>query len=64
MSSGLTAAQDLWDVRRTAQFLGVHEKTIRRMVAAGGLPCVRIGSRLRFLPSDIFRWVSARKEGC
>ena len=48
--------------RDVALFLGVHEQTVRRMAGRGELPCVRVGSRLRFVPSDITRWVRQRKE--
>ena len=53
----------LWTVANLSHYLGLHEKTVRRMAGRGTLPCLRIGSRLRFVPSDITRWVSARKEG-
>ena len=54
--------ESLFTVREVARYLGVSEKTIRRMVAAGWIPCVRIGRAIRFLPGDVFRWVSARRE--
>lgn len=57
------AAGDLWNVARTAMFLGVHPKTVHRWRRSHGLPCVVIGSRVRFRPSDVTKWVSARKEG-
>jgi excisionase family DNA binding protein len=53
----------LLTVRQVALFLQVHEKTVYRLVSASGLPCVRIGGRLRFRSDDVLRWVSARKEG-
>jgi excisionase family DNA binding protein len=43
--------------------LRVNPRTIRRMVAARRIPCVRLGRRLRFVPGDVFRWLEARKEG-
>ena len=42
--------------------LCVSEKTLRRWVARGRIPCVRLGRAIRFDRSDVFRWVSARKE--
>ena len=53
----------LWTVREVARFLGVHEKTVYDWVIRGTLPCFRIGNRLRFSPTELTRWVSARKEG-
>jgi excisionase family DNA binding protein len=49
----------LAEVARTLQ---LSEKTVRRLVAARRMPCVRLGRQLRFLPSEVFRWVEARKE--
>lgn len=56
-------ADRLWTVPEVADFLRLHPKTIYDMAARGDLPCLRIGGRLRFDPSDIATWVSARKEG-
>ena len=56
--------EPLWTVRQVAAYLGLHEKTIYDMVAAGRLPVVRMGRLLRFDPRGMLRWVSARKEGC
>jgi excisionase family DNA binding protein len=53
----------LWTAQEVAAFLRLNEQTVRRMAARGDLPCVRVGGGLRFVPSDITRWVSARKEG-
>jgi excisionase family DNA binding protein len=53
----------LWTVREVSEFLGVHEKTVYDWVNRGGLPCFRLGNRLRFDANDVLRWVSARKEG-
>lgn len=63
-TSSSAAHESLWNVRRTAGFLGLHEKTVYDMVARGELPVVRVGRLLRFDPRDMTRWVSARKEGC
>ena len=41
----------------------LDERTIRRWIVSKGFPCVRLGTRLRFSPRDVLRWVSARKEG-
>lgn len=52
----------LWTVRDVARFLGVHEKTVYDWVSRGELSCIRIRNRLRFSPTELTRWVSARKE--
>ena len=46
-----------------AALLRVSHKSVRRLVAYRRIPCLRVGRQLRFLPSDLLRWVSARREG-
>ena len=53
----------LLTIRDLAEYLGVSEKTVRRLQAAGRIPFVRVGRGIRFDPGDVFRWISARKEG-
>ena len=53
----------LLTVRQTAELLGLHPKTIYNWAASGRLPCIHVGSRIRFSPRDIDRWLLARKEG-
>lgn len=53
----------LLTVRDLALLLGMHPKTIYEWTARGELPCIRLGSRLRFSTSDVSRWLQARKEG-
>ena len=53
----------LWTIAEVADYLRVNEKTIRRWINSQGLPCLRLGGRLRFNGSDILRWTSARQEG-
>ncbi len=63
--SGTRAAagiQPLLTLGEVATTLRVSERTVRRLVAARKLACVRIGSRLRFQLADVFRFVSAWKE--
>lgn len=57
---GLTSLLTLSEV---AVLLRLNERTIRRMVAARLLPCVRIGRQLRFAPEALSRWLRAREEG-
>ena len=55
--------EPLLTVREVADLLRVAEKTVRRWVAQRRLPCVRLGRAIRFARGDVFRWVSARKDG-
>ncbi len=50
-------------VREVAELLRFNQKTVYEMAAAGRLPCIRIGGRLRFHPGDLTKWLEARKEG-
>ena len=54
--------EGLLTLRQVAEFLAVSDKTVRRLVAAGRLHCVRVGRVLRFQPADLFRYVEAWKE--
>ena len=54
--------EGLMTLRQAAEYLGVSEKTVRRLVAAGKLHCVHVGRVLRFEPADLFRFVEAWKE--
>lgn len=49
--------------REVAAMFGVHPKTVETWRALHGLPCVVVGRSVRFDPSDVLRWASARKEG-
>jgi excisionase family DNA binding protein len=53
----------LMTVAEVADLLGISPKTIYAWASQGRLPCVRLGSLLRFDPSEIARWVGDRKEG-
>ena len=50
----------LLTTRDVAEMLRLHEKTVRRMVREGRLPCLRLGRAVRFKVDDILRWLSAR----
>lgn len=65
-SAGLLSEAEfpaLLTLEELSRALRVNPRTIRRMVAARRIPCVRLGRRLRFVPGDVFRWLEARKEG-
>ena len=52
----------LLTARQLAALWHVSEKTLRRWMASGRLPCIRVGRLVRFDPGDVSRWLSARKE--
>lgn len=53
----------LLTLSEVAAYFRVNPKTVRRWVATRRIPCVRLGTRLRFDPGDIVSWVRQRKEG-
>jgi excisionase family DNA binding protein len=55
---GTGAHEPLWLVEDVAAYLRITPKGIYHLVDAGRLPCVRIGSRLRFVPSIVAAWVN------
>jgi excisionase family DNA binding protein len=52
----------LLTLSEVAKFLAISERSVKRLVGRRGLRCVRIGRSVRFDPSDVRRWVEARKE--
>jgi excisionase family DNA binding protein len=52
--------QDLLTPEDVARMLKVKLSTVRAYAERGSLPCVRVGNRLRFLPSDVSSWIEQR----
>ena len=50
-------AQRLLNSNQAAEFLGVHPRTLQRMVNRGEIVGVRVGKLWRFVPSTIQDWV-------
>ncbi len=55
--------EDLWDVGRAAQFLGVSRSWLYHRTEAGELPYRKIGALLRFVPAELRAWVDAQTGG-
>lgn len=45
-----------------AELLAVRTSWVYEAVRDGRLPCVRVGRHVRFLRSDLERWVSAQRD--
>ena len=56
-------AERLLLLGEVAALLRVDERTVRRWTVREGLPCIHLGTRLRFSQRNVLRWVSAREEG-
>ena len=48
----------LWDVKTTAQMLGVSQSTVRREIASGALPFVEIRGRKLINPKGVNDYVA------
>lgn len=53
--------EKLLTVRECAELLQVHRITVYRWVECGQLPCIRLGSRIRFRYSELVRWLGERE---
>ncbi len=51
----------LLTVAQAAAVLQVHERTVRRLIAAGQLPHVRLFSSRRIRRSTLHAWIAARE---
>ena len=50
-------AAPLLNSNQAAQFLGVHPRTLQRMVLRGEIAAVKVGKLWRFVPSAVQDWV-------
>jgi len=55
------SASPLWTPKRTCEYLQCSERTLRRLVAEGKLPAVRVRSRVLFLPSDLDAFIASAR---
>jgi len=46
-----------------AELTSMPESSIRKMVTAKRIPCVRLGKHVRFDPEDIEEWIERNKVG-
>jgi excisionase family DNA binding protein len=51
----------LWTTKDLAKFLGCSERQIPRL-RDEGLPAVRVGGLIRFIPSKVMTWLECRDE--
>ena len=53
---------ELFTIRETAERLGLHPKTVERMIRRGDLPSMRIGDRkgIRVRADDLQAFIDAR----
>ena len=63
MGSNDSIDRALRDVRWLSQKLGVSKSWVYQASASGIVPCVRIGSLLRFDPAVIKVWLASGQRG-
>ena len=51
---------ELWDVKKAADCLGLSVRTVYQMARDGRVPNIRMGGRWRFRPTDIDSWLQAQ----
>ena len=61
-SSEIALVEPLWTVREAAAFLHLGRNTVYEWAASGKLPSLRLGSRVRFLPSALRRWLAVQVD--
>jgi excisionase family DNA binding protein len=54
---------ELWDISRVADYLGVTERTVYNKVRSGELPAVKVGRLWRVRRVDLEAWLSASTPG-
>lgn len=59
--TSLKVRPDLLNVHGAAQKLGISAWTIRELIWAGRLPCVRVGRLVRIDPKDIESFIENNK---
>lgn len=62
LESRASLSEPLLRADGAAQLLSVRTSWIYEAVRDGRLPCVRVGRHVRFLRSDLERWVSEQRD--
>ncbi len=54
--------EELWDVRRVSQYLGIKRSTLYAMIERREIPHYRIGRLARFRQAEIDAWLLTKKQ--
>lgn len=60
---GRAGVEPLLDSNSAAAMLGVHPRTLQRMVLRGEIAGVHVGKLWRFRASSIDRWIERKEAG-
>ena len=52
--------EELWDIRRVSQYLGIKRSTLYAMIERREIPHYRIGRLARFRQAEIDAWLLTR----
>ena len=52
---------ELWDIGRLSQYLGVKRSTLYTMIERKEIPHYRIGKLARFRPAEIDEWLTRKR---
>ena len=53
----------LVDIETVSRSFGISMRQVRRFVAEGQIPYVRVGHLIRFDPGELNRWIDERRSG-
>ena len=53
----------LLTISEAAEYLAISERSIKRLIARGHLPCIRVGSALRFAFADLEAFIARNRSG-
>ena len=62
-TEGSPSLPSLVDIETVASSLGISLRQVRRFVAEGRIPYVRVGHLIRFDPAELNDWIDARRGG-
>jgi excisionase family DNA binding protein len=54
--------EPLLTVDQTATYLGISRRQVYLLLDAGQIPAVRVGTRLRFVPSELRAYLERHRE--
>jgi excisionase family DNA binding protein len=57
----MSSDEVLWDAATCGEFLRVSASTVERWRRDRGLPYVRLGRTVRFIPADVRQWIEAQR---
>ena len=53
----------LLTISEAAEYLAISERSVKRLIARGDLPCIRVGSALRFAFADLDALIARNRSG-